>query len=274
MENWMPVDHYDGGNEHNTRHMIYSRFWYKALFDLGFVPEPEPYKRRATHGMLMGSDGKKMSKSLGNGFILSEMVDRVGADAARLAVLSLGPWDMNVNWSEGALLGVQRFMKRVENISDNLVGAETDEQIRLRNQLAKDVGERIENLQFNTAIAAMMEYVNAFGGASMPRACYETLLHCLNPFAPHLTEEMWEKIGGNEMLAFLDFPVADESKLSRKDMTIVVSVNGRRRAEINVCIDETDDAIESAARSAAEKYLTAAVKKIIHVPNKMVNFVI
>lgn len=274
MENWMPVNHYDGGNEHNTRHMIYSRFWYKALADLNLVPGAEPYKRRATHGLLMGSDGKKMSKSLGNGFILSEMIDRVGADAARLAVLSLGPWTDNVNWSDGALLGVQRFMKRVENLADNLVDAETDEQIRLRNQLAKDVGERIENLQFNTAIAAMMEYINAFGGGQMPRDCYETLLHCLNPFAPHLAEEMWEKIGNADMLVFLDFPIADTSKLAKSDMTIVVSVNGKRRAEIIVDANETKDGIESAAKAAVEKYLASGVKKIIHVPNKMVNFVI
>lgn len=274
MKNWMPVDHYDGGNEHNTRHLIYSRFWYKAMFDLGLVPGVEPYKSRATHGLLMGSDGKKMSKSSGNGFILSEMVDRVGADAARLTVLSLGPWADNVNWSDGALLGVQRFMKRVENISDNLTDLEIDEQTRLRNQLAKDVGERIENMQFNTAIAAMMEYMNAFGGGIMPRACYETLLHCLNPFAPHLAEEMWEKIGNKEMLAFAPFPIPDESKLAKQKITIVVSVNGKKRAEIFVDANENSESIETAAKSAVEKYLAGKIKKTIHVPNRMVNFVV
>jgi leucyl-tRNA synthetase len=274
MENWMPVDHYDGGNEHNTRHMIYSRFWYKALFDLGLVPGPEPYKRRVTHGLLMGSDGKKMSKSSGNGFILSEMVDRVGADAARATVLSLGPWADNVNWSEGALSGVQRFLKRVENLADNLADSENSEQARLRNQLAKDVGERIENMQFNTAISAMMEYLNAFSGTAMPRACYETLLHCLDPFAPHLAEEMWEKIGNKDMLVFEPWPAVDESKLAKKEMTIVVSVNGKKRAEISVDANESKDQIESFAKDAAEKYIAGGIKKTIHVPNKMVNFVV
>jgi len=227
MENWMPVNNYNGGMEHTTRHLIYSRFWYKVLFDLGFVPGTEPYGKRTANGVLLGTDGKKMSKSAGNGFLVSEKIAETGADAARLTVLSLGPWEQNIVWSEGALSGVQRFLKRVENMSDNLCDMETDEQVRLRNQLAKDVGERIEAMQFNTAIAAMMEYINAFSGGQVPRACYETLLHCLNPFAPHLTEEMWERLGHTEMLVFHPWPVADESKLVATTQTIGVSVNGR-----------------------------------------------
>ena len=162
QEKWMPVDHYNGGNEHNTRHLIYSRFWHKALFDLGLVTTPEPYKKRTTNGLLMGSDGKKMSKSSGNGFQVDEMVAAVGADAARVTVLSLGPWDSNVNWSEGALAGVQRFLKRVESMADNLSDEPmTAEQERLMHQLIADMTERLENMRFNTAISAMMEYMNA-----------------------------------------------------------------------------------------------------------------
>jgi len=274
MENWMPVDHYNGAACHNTRHLIYSRFWYKALFDLGLVPESEPYKKRTINGYLLGTDGRKMSKSLGNGFIVSEKVEEIGADAARMTAMSLGPWDENVIWAAGAETGVQRFLKRVENLSDNLSDSETDEQVRLRNQLAKDVGERLEIMHYNTAIAAMMEYINEFGGGTMPRACYETLLHCLNPFAPHLTEEMWEKIGNKEMLVFADFPIADEEKLGKKDMLIVVSVNGKKRAEITVNVNESKDQIESAAGAAAAKYITSDIKNTIYVPNKMVNFVV
>ena len=160
QEKWMPVDHYNGGNEHNTRHLIYSRFWHKALFDLGLVTTPEPYKKRTTNGLLMGSDGKKMSKSSGNGFQVDEMVAAVGADAARVTVLSLGPWDSNVNWSEGALAGVQRFLKRVESMADNLSDEPmTAEQERLMHQLIADMTERLENMRFNTAISAMMEYM-------------------------------------------------------------------------------------------------------------------
>jgi leucyl-tRNA synthetase len=241
---------------------------------LGFVPTPEPYKKRTTNGVLLGTDGKKMSKSKGNGFLVAEKIEEIGADAARLTVLSFGPWDGNVIWSEGTLAGIQRFMKRVENLSDNLAASETDEQVRLRNQLAKDVGERIENMQFNTAISSMMEYINAFSGGEMPRACYETLLHCLNPFAPHLTEEMWEKLGHKDMLVFLLFPIADVSKLGKTDMTIVVSINGKKRAEIVVGINESQDKIESLARDATAKYITGDVKKVIYISCKMINFVL
>lgn len=274
MKNWMPVDHYNGGNEHNTRHLIYSRFWYKALFDLGLVPTSEPYKKRTTNGLLLGSDGKKMSKSSGNGFNVSEKISEVGADVARLTALSLGPWDENVMWTPGAEAGATRFLKRIEKFSDNLSDNETAEQARLRNQLTKDVGERIPNMQFNTAIAAMMEYLNAFGGDKMPRVCYETLLHCLNPFAPHLTEEMFEKIGHKDMLVFIPFPDVDEAALQKKDMLIIVSVNGKKRTEITVNISESKDGIESIAKSAAEKYIVGEIKKAIYVPNKMVNFVV
>jgi leucyl-tRNA synthetase len=273
IKNWMPVDHYDGGNEHNTRHLIYSRFWYKAMYDLGLVPAPEPYKMRTTHGLLMGSDGKKMSKSAGNGFVISEMVEAVGADAARMAVLALGPWGDNVNWSEGALLGVQRFLKRVEALSDNLVDTETTEQVRLRHQLSKDVSERIEAIQFNTAIAAQMSFINEFTGG-MPRACYETLLNCLNPFAPHLTEELWEKLGHKDMLVFEPFPTADEAKLVKRELTMVVSVNGKKRAEIIVDTEDLQDEIEAVAKEAVAKFITGDVKKVVFVPNRMVNFVV
>jgi leucyl-tRNA synthetase len=274
MEKWMPVDHYNGPMEHVTRHMMYSRFWYKALYDLGLAPGVEPYKKRTINGLMMGADGRKMSKSLGNLVPSSEVVGRAGADACRMTILFLGPFEANKNWSEETLTGVQRFMKRVENLSDNLSETETDDQIRLRNQLARDVGERIENMQFNTAVSAMMEYINEFAGGQMPRACYETLLHCLDPFAPHLAEEMWEKIGHKDMLVFAPFPAADESKLGRSEILIIVSVNGKKRAEISVSSGESRDRIESLAASAAGKFVAGGVKKTIYVPGRMVNFVV
>lgn len=224
MERWMPVDHYNGGNEHNTRHLIYSRFWHKALYDLGLVNTVEPYKKRTTNGLLMGSDGKKMSKSAGNGFQVDEMVARVGADAARTTVLSLGPWDTNVNWSDGALAGVQRFLKRVENMADNLTDEPMSaEQERLVHQLIADMTDRLENMRFNTAISAMMEFINQFDG-KMPRPAYDVLIQMLNPFAPHMTEEIWQRMGHSEMLVFQPWPTYDVSKLAKMSMTIVASV--------------------------------------------------
>lgn len=275
MEKWMPVDHYNGGNEHNTRHLIYSRFWHKALYDLGFVNTVEPYKKRTTNGLLMGTDGKKMSKSAGNGFQVDEKVAEIGADAARTTVLSLGPWDTNVNWSEGALAGVQRFLKRVENMADNLTDEPMNaEQERLVHQLIADMTERLENMRFNTAISAMMEFINAFSG-KMPRPAYEVLIQMLNPFAPHMTEEIWEKLGHKEMLVFQPWPTYDTAKLVKTDMTIVVSVNGKRAADFQIGVDATNEELTGAAKAAAARKLEGAeIIKTIIVPNKLVNFVI
>lgn len=276
MENWMPVAHYNGGHEHNTRHLIYSRFWHHALYDLGLVNTAEPYARRTAQGLLMGNDGYKMSKSRGNGFMVADLVASVGADAGRVAVLSLGPWENNVVWTDGAMAGVQRFLKRVENLSDNLTDAPmTAEQERLMNQLIADVTERIDGMRFNTAISAMMEYLNAFSGGTMPRAAYVALVRVLNPFAPHLTEEMWEKLGNDTMLALSDWPTYDASKLAKTEMTVVASVNGKRAAEFTIAVGASESEIVDAARAAAGAKLSGCeIIKTIVVPNKLVNFVV
>lgn len=276
MEKWMPVTHYNGGHEHNTRHLIYSRFWHHALYDLGLVNTAEPYARRTALGLLMGNDGYKMSKSRGNGFLVADLINSVGADAGRVAVLSLGPWENNVNWSDGAMAGVQRFLKRVEAFSDNLTDEPlTAETERLMNQLIADVTERIDGMKFNTAISAMMEYINAFPGGKMPRPAYVALIQMLNPFAPHLTEEMWEKLGNKTMLALSDWPTYDESKLARNDMTIVVSINGKRANDFVVPTTANEEEITAAAKAAAGAKLDGAtIIKTIVVPNKLVNFVI
>ena len=276
MENWMPVAHYNGGHEHNTRHLIYSRFWHHALYDLGLVNTAEPYARRTAQGLLMGNDGYKMSKSRGNGFMVADLVASVGADAGRVAVLSLGPWENNVVWTDGAMAGVQRFLKRVENLSDNLTDAPmTAEQERLMNQLIADVTERIDGMRFNTAISAMMEYLNAFSGGTMPRAAYVALVRVLNPFAPHLTEEMWEKLGNDTMLAVSDWPTYDASKLAKAEMTVVASVNGKRAAEFTIAVGASESEIVDAARAAAGAKLSGCeIIKTIVVPNKLVNFVV
>lgn len=276
MERWMPVAHYNGGHEHNTRHLIYSRFWHHALYDLGLVNTAEPYARRTAQGLLMGNDGYKMSKSRGNGFMVADLVASVGADAGRVAVLSLGPWENNTVWTDGALAGVQRFLKRVENLADNLTDAPMSaEQERLVNQLIADVTERIDGMRFNTAISAMMEYLNAFPGGTMPRAAYVALVRVLNPFAPHLTEEMWEKIGNDTMLALSDWPTYDASKLAKTQMNIVASINGKRAAEFSVAVGVSEsEIIDTAKQAAANKLSGAEIIKTIVVPNKLVNFVI
>lgn len=274
MDKWMPIDHYNGPMEHVTRHMMYSRFWYKALYDLGFVPGVEPYKKRTINGLMMGTDGRKMSKSLGNLVASSEVVGRAGADACRMTILFLGPFGANINWSEETLVGVSRFLKRVENFADNLTDDKlNDEQERLINQLILDMTDRVENMQFNTAISAMMEFINEFSG-KMPRRAYDVLIQVLNPFAPHLTEEIWENLGHSDMLVFEPWPTYDEAKLGKKTMTIVVSVNGKRRADFVASIEMTESDLVATAKSVGEKYLTSDIIKTIVVPGKMVNFVI
>ncbi len=276
MENWLPVAHYNGGHEHNTRHLIYSRFWHHALYDLGLVNTAEPYARRTAQGLLMGNDGYKMSKSRGNGFMVADLVAAVGADAGRVAVLSLGPWENNTVWTDGALAGVQRFLKRVENFADNLTdGPMTGKQERLVNQLIADITERIDGMRFNTAISAMMEYLNQFPGGKMPRPAYEALVRVLNPFAPHLTEEMWEKLGHDEMLALSQWPTYDKSKLAKTETNIVVSVNGKRAAIFAIPVDIAESELVAAAQNAvAAKIANAEIIKTIVVPNKLVNFVV
>lgn len=276
MKNWMPVTHYNGGHEHNTRHLIYSRFWHHALFDLGLVNTPEPYKKRTAQGLLMGSDGYKMSKSRGNGFMVVDLLERVGADAGRVAVLSLGSWENNVVWTDGALAGVQRFLSRVEAFADNLTDdALTESQEKLVNRLIADVTERLDNMKFNTAISGMMEFINAFPGGKMPRAAYSVLIQMLNPFAPHLTEEMWERMGHTDMLVFEPWPVADAAKMADTDMTVVVSVNGKRVRDFVVPVDIAEsDLVEQAKQNATKQLDGATIIKTIVVPKKLVNFVV
>ena len=204
------------------------------------------------------------------------MLNKVGADISRVTILSLGPWKNNTMWSEGALAGVQRFLKRVEGFSDNLTDEPlTTDQERLVNKLIADVTERIENMGFNTSISAMMEFINEFPGGKMPRPAYEALIQVLNPFAPHLTEEMWEKLGHRDMLVFEPWPTFDASKLAKNDMTIVVSINGKRANEFVVPVGASEEEITTAAKSAVGAKLDGAtIIKTIVVPNKLVNFVV
>jgi len=276
LDKWMPVNHYNGGMEHTTRHLLYSRFWYKALSDLGFVPGAEPYAKRTSNGLIMAADGTKMSKSRGNTVPSSDVVGRAGADACRMAILYLAPWDQSANWSEDTLRGVQRFLYRVEGLSDNLTDdALTPKQEFLVNRMVADITDRIEGMRFNTSISAMMEFINEFSGGKMPRAAYEVLIQLLNPFAPHLTEEMWEKLGHKDMLVFQPWPTFDASKLVESEMTIVVSVNGKRANDFVVPVDISEsDLIETAKQNAAKQLNGATIIKTIVVPKKLVNFVV
>ncbi|MDR2685969.1 MAG: leucine--tRNA ligase [Rickettsiales bacterium] len=271
IKKWLPVDHYNGGFEHVTRHMIYARFWYKALFDLGLVPSPEPFAKRTINGLVLGKDGFKMSKSRGNGINPDDLISEMGADAARLFVLFLGPWDHNTLPLDDVKTGVKRFLSKVEGLAARVQDVDGD--VAARMKFIKDITERIPDMRFNTSIARMMEYANELGKTdAVPRAGYESLIKALSIFAPHFAEEIWENLGHKDFIASADWDKFDAALAESGDIVVVVSVNGKRRAEINVKKDAKD--IEELARDAASKFINAPVKRVVVVPNKMVNFVL
>ena len=277
---WMPVDWYNGGMEHVTRHLIYSRFWHKFLYDIGAVPCAEPYAKRTAQGLILGPDGVKMSKSRGNVIDPNEVVDVFGADVLRTYVLFMGDYEQAAPWSENSVKGCKRFVDRIWNLQEILVdGDEFSKELSSSfHKTIKKVTEDIEALKYNTAIAALMTLLNAiYTKVSINKAELKALLLLVNPFAPHVTEEMWEACGyGKMMAADGEWPAYDEAKCIDETIEIVVQINGKIRAKLNVPADiEQADAI--AAAKADEKVAAELngknVIKEIYVKGKLVNIV-
>ena len=277
---WMPVDWYNGGMEHVTRHLIYSRFWHKFLYDIGAVPCEEPYAKRTAQGLILGPDGVKMSKSRGNVIDPNEVVDVFGADVLRTYVLFMGDYEQAAPWSENSVKGCKRFVDRIWNLQEILVdGDEFSKELScFFHKTIKKVTEDIETLKYNTAIAALMTLLNAiYTKGSINRAELKTLLLLVNPFAPHVTEEMWEVCGfGKMMAADGAWPTYDEAKCIDETIEIVVQINGKIRAKLNVPADiEQADAV--AAAKADEKVQAELdgknIIKEIYVKGKLVNIV-
>ena len=277
---WMPVDWYNGGMEHVTRHLIYSRFWHKFLYDIGAVPGAEPYAKRTAQGLILGPDGVKMSKSRGNVIDPNEVVDVFGADVLRTYVLFMGDYEQAAPWSENSVKGCKRFVDRIWNLQEILVdGDEFSKELSSSfHKTIKKVTEDIETLKYNTAIAALMTLLNAiYTKGSINRAELKTLLLLVNPFAPHVTEEMWEVCGfGKMMAADGAWPTYDEAKCIDETIEIVVQINGKIRAKLNVPADiEQADAV--AAAKADEKVQAELdgknIIKEIYVKGKLVNIV-
>ena len=278
---WMPVDWYNGGMEHVTRHLIYSRFWHKFLYDIGAVPGAEPYAKRTAQGLILGPDGVKMSKSRGNVIDPNEVVDVYGADVLRTYVLFMGDYEQAAPWSENSVKGCKRFVDRIWNLQEILVdGDEFSKELScFFHKTIKKVTEDIETLKYNTAIAALMTLLNAiYAKGSINRAELKTLLLLVNPFAPHVTEEMWEVCGfGKMMAADGAWPTYDEAKCIDETIEIVVQINGKIRAKLNVPADiEQADAV--AAAKADEKVQAELdgknIIKEIYVKGKLVNIVV
>ncbi len=276
LKYWMPVDWYNGGMEHTTLHLLYSRFWHRFLYDEGVVPCPEPYQKRTSHGMILGSNGEKMSKSRGNVVNPDDIVRDYGADTLRTYEMFIGAFDLSASWSEDGVKGCRRFLERVWKLQDILTeedGYSADMEVKLH-QTIKKVSSDFESLKYNTAIAAMMALINEFYKKnSVTKGEYRTLLTLLNPVAPHITEELWQRAGFDGRVYQTVWPEFDEEKTKEATVEIAVQINGKTRATLAIHKDDQKDAvIENAKKVIADK-LTGSIVKEIYVPGRIVNIV-
>ena len=284
LDYWMPVDWYNGGMEHTTLHLLYSRFWHKFLYDIGVVNTKEPYKRRTSHGMILGEDpdhpGKftKMSKSKGNVINPDDVIKEYGADTLRLYEMFVGDFEKAAPWSTSSIRGCKRFLDRIWALQDNLIDGDTyrESLVRKMHQTIQKVSNDIETLKFNTAIAAMMELLNEITATgSINKAEFRTLLILLNPFAPHITEELYETYCGG-ILHEQSWPTYDEALCKEDTIEIVVQINGKVRCKMNIAVGAEKDAVLEQALAEpkiAEAVAGKQLVKQIYVPNKLVNFV-
>ena len=280
LEYWGPVDWYNGGMEHTTLHLLYSRFWHRFLYDIGVVPNPEPYAKRTSHGMILGENGEKMSKSRGNVVNPDDIVRDYGADTMRLYEMFIGDFEKAAPWKSDSIKGCKRFLERVWGLCDILIDGDeyTKECEVLFNKTVKKVSEDIDELKMNTAISAMMSLVNTvYAAGKITRAEFRTLLILLNPFAPHITEELWVNCGFEGMLNETKWPTFDISKCVDATVEIVAQVNGKIKARLNVPADiSSDDAIALALAepSIASETAGKSIIKQLYVPKKLVNIVV
>ncbi len=277
LKYWMPVDWYNGGMEHVTRHMIYSRFWHHFLYDIGVVPTDEPYAKRTAQGLILGPDGDKMSKSKGNVVDPNDVVDAYGADVLRVYILFMGDYASSAPWSENGVRGCKRFIDRVAALTDMISDKTTDKLDSSFHKTIKKVTEDIEEMKFNTAIAAMMTMLNEiYDYGSVTRDQLKTLITLLNPFAPHITEEIWESIGGKGFLSTQKWCEYDESKTKDNEIEIAVQICGKLKSTITITPETTKD--EAIALALADEKVKSALNgkqivKEIYIPGRIVNIV-
>ena len=283
LEYWSPVDWYNGGMEHTTLHLLYSRFWHKFLYDIGAVPTKEPYAKRTSHGMILGEGGEKMSKSRGNVVNPNDIVDQYGADTMRLYIMFIGDFEKAATWSNDAVKGSKRFLDRVWNLAESASDSYdvTPANEAVIHKTIKKVTEDVDSLKMNTAIAAMMTMVNELNANGCTRGDLKYLLLLLNPFAPHITEELWENLGfaaqTGKMCCQAEWPVADESKTVASTVELAVQVNGKLKGTISMPTDSEEKAVVDAAL-AVEKVRKATegmqIIKTILVKNRLVNLIV
>ena len=282
LEYWSPVDWYNGGMEHTTLHLLYSRFWHKFLYDIGVVPTKEPYQKRTSHGMILGEGGEKMSKSRGNVVNPNDIVARYGADTLRLYIMFIGDFEQAAVWSDNAVKGCKRFLDKVWNLaeacSDSL--EQTQANAAALHRCIKKVADDIEAMKFNTAIAAMMSLVGELQKNGCSKGDLKALLVLLSPFAPHISEELWEALGFHAQLGFAcqqRWPEYDESKTAASEITLAVQVGGKLRGSVSVAADADNEAIVAAALADEKvRRFTDGMElvKSIVVPGRLVNLIV
>ena len=280
LKYWMPVDWYNGGMEHVTLHLLYSRFWAKFLYDIGVFPYKEPYLKRTAHGMILGENGEKMSKSRGNVINPDDIISQYGTDTLRLYEMFIGDFEKSAPWSPSSIKGCKRFLDRVAGLTELCNGAEglSKELESSFHKTIKKVTEDIDGMKFNTAIAALMSLINEiYDRKTLTRGELAAFITLLNPFAPHLTEEIWEKIGGKGLLSLAKWPEYDETKTVDSTLSIAVQVNGKLRGTVTIAADAAKDDVIAAAK-ADEKIASFVsgkeIVKEIYVPGKLVNIVV
>ena len=279
LKYWGQVDWYNGGMEHTTLHLLYSRFWHKFLYDLGVVPFAEPYHKRTSHGMILGEGGEKMSKSRGNVVNPNDVVDQYGADTMRTYIMFIGDFEKAAAWSDNAVKGCKRFLDRIWNLADQVKDADAyskDNEAAIHKTIKK-VSDDIENMKFNTAIAALMSLTNQFYDKGVNKAEFKTMLQLLSPFAPHMADELWERFGFEGMACTSSWPVYDESKTVASEVTIAVQVGGKLKTTVTVPTDSEQGAVLAVvtADSKIQKLMEGKdLVKVIHVPNKLMNLIL
>ena len=276
LKYWMPVDWYNGGMEHTTLHLLYSRFWHRFLYDEGVVPCKEPYQKRTSHGMILGENGEKMSKSRGNVVNPDDIVRDYGADTLRTYEMFIGAFDLSASWSEDGVKGCRRFLERVWKLQDMVTeeDAYSAELETKMHQTIKKVSNDFEAMKFNTAIAQMMTMVNEFYRVGkVTKKELATLLLLLNPVAPHMTEEMWEIIGGEGHIYQNTWPEYEEAKTVENEVEIAVQINGKIKTTIKVAKDIAKEDALALGKEALGDKLTGTIVKEIYVPGRIINIV-
>ncbi len=276
---WGQVDWYNGGMEHTTLHLLYSRFWHKFLYDIGVVPFAEPYHKRTSHGMILGEGGEKMSKSRGNVVNPNDVVAQYGADTMRMYIMFIGDFEKAAAWSDNAVKGCKRFLDRIWNLAEQVTEADAygKDNEALVHKTIKKVSDDIENMKFNTAIAALMTLTNQFYDKGANKAEFKTLLQLLSPFAPHMADELWERFGFEGLASTSSWPVYDESKTIASEVTIAVQVGGKLKTTVTVPMGSDQEAVlavVTADTKIAKLMEGKNLVKVIHVPNKLVNLIL